>query len=476
MSKLEFSMSSVRLLVLAVLAVLLVGIPAANAQSSWSVVPIPTGCKSGMDTCFLRSVSMVSASEGWAVGDWASPTGPAVILHYAGGLWSAVTSPTTGFLFSVFMVSPSDGWAVGGTMSSGTILHYTGGLWSAVTSPTVNGLLSVFMINAGEGWAVGASGTILHYTGGLWSLYTASNPTTDGLASVFMVNAGEGWAVGGGTILHYIGGLWSAVTSPTIGPLTSVFMVSATEGWAVGLFATILHYTGGSWSAVTSPTTYHLESVFMLSASDGWIVGQDRAILHYDGGSWSIVTNPSMSDFFSVFMVSADEGWAVGDFGAIIHYAPVPFDFSLSNSGDITVTQGSSGSNTIYVTLVSGTTESVSLSCEGKASTLPSGASCSFNPASDNPDFNSQLTITTSPSTPIGSTIVTVTGTDGGLSRTTQFMLTVNAPPSPPAGAPVGGSMASVNKLAVLVPYLALFGIIAAVVVVVAKRWEKPQY
>jgi len=107
--------------------------------------------------------------------------------------------------------------------------------------------------------------------------------------------------------------------------------------------------------------------------------------------------------------------------------APSPgFDFSLSNSGGITVTQGGSGSNTIYVNLVSGTTQSVSLSC---TSGLPSGASCSFNPASGNPTFTSTLTISTSSSTPAGSYTITVTGSGGGKTRTTQFTLTVNAPP-----------------------------------------------
>jgi hypothetical protein len=101
------------------------------------------------------------------------------------------------------------------------------------------------------------------------------------------------------------------------------------------------------------------------------------------------------------------------------------FDFLMSNSGGITVVQGSSGSNTITVTLTSGSTQSVSLSC---TSVLPSGASCSFNPQSNNPTFSSTLTISTSSSTPTGSVTVTVTGS-GGKTHTTQFTLTVNAPP-----------------------------------------------
>ena len=100
-----------RFLAFAVLIILLVGIPTANAEGSWSTVSSPT-------TNDLYSVFMVSASDGWAVGSWGT------ILHYTGGSWSLyATSPTTDHLYSVFMVSASDGWAVG---DYGTILHYSG--------------------------------------------------------------------------------------------------------------------------------------------------------------------------------------------------------------------------------------------------------------------------------------------------------------------------------------------------------------
>ncbi len=99
-----------------------------------------------------------------------------------------------------------------------------------------------------------------------------------------------------------------------------------------------------------------------------------------------------------------------------------PFDFSVSNSGGVTVTHGSSGANKITVTLTSGSTQSVGLSCSG----LPSGASCSFNHTSADPSYSSALTITTSSSTPKGPYTITVTATGGGKSHTTQFTLTTN--------------------------------------------------
>jgi uncharacterized repeat protein (TIGR02543 family) len=105
-------------------------------------------------------------------------------------------------------------------------------------------------------------------------------------------------------------------------------------------------------------------------------------------------------------------------------FVALPFDFSVSNSGPITVTQGSSGSNTISVALISGISQSVTLSCTNG---VPSNT-CSFSLTSGNPPFTSSLTISTSSSTPTGSLTVTVTGSGGGVTRTTQFTLTVNPP------------------------------------------------
>ncbi len=153
--------------------------------------------------------------------------------------------------------------------------------------------------------------------------------------------------------------------------------------------------------------------------------------------------------------------------GSLFHLVDItvtvpPFDFSLSNSGGITVVQGSSGSNIITVNLVSGTTGPVTLSASG----LPSGALASFSGGCTvtpscpiSPTLSVTLTITASSSTPTGSFTVTVNGTGGGQTRTTIFTLTVN-----PSGT-VGGTEVPIDKLALLAPYLGLAGVIALVTV-----------
>lgn len=97
--------------------------------------------------------------------------------------------------------------------------------------------------------------------------------------------------------------------------------------------------------------------------------------------------------------------------------------FALSNSGGITTNQGSSGSNEISVTLQSGLTKPVTLTC---ASGLPVRSSCSFNPQSATPDYTSTLVISTEPSTPTGTFTMTITGTGGFTTNSTSFNLVVN--------------------------------------------------
>ena len=55
-----------------------------------------------------------------------------------------------------------------------------------------------------------------------------------------------------------------------------------------------------------------------------------------------------------------------------------------------------------------------------------------------------------------------------------NFAIRVDIDPTyPSAATPVGGVVEPVNKLAVLAPYLALFGLVATAVVVVAAPWKK---
>jgi hypothetical protein len=102
-------------------------------------------------------------------------------------------------------------------------------------------------------------------------------------------------------------------------------------------------------------------------------------------------------------------------------FAPAaPFDFSLSNSGDVTVDVGSSVTSSIKTSLTSGSTQSVTFSIAG----LPSGATASFSDSTCEPACSTIVTIATAGSTPAGNFPVTVTASGGDMNKTTVFTLT----------------------------------------------------
>jgi len=100
----------------------------------------------------------------------------------------------------------------------------------------------------------------------------------------------------------------------------------------------------------------------------------------------------------------------------------LPFDYSITNSGDRTVGVGSSMTNTISGALLSGTPQALSFSVSG----LPSPATASFAPTSCIPNCSTVLTIVTGGSTPAGNYPITVTSAGGGVKRSTVFTLTVS--------------------------------------------------
>jgi Chitobiase/beta-hexosaminidase C-terminal domain/Family of unknown function (DUF6298) len=116
------------------------------------------------------------------------------------------------------------------------------------------------------------------------------------------------------------------------------------------------------------------------------------------------------------------------------------FDFSLANSGNKSVIAGSSATNTISAIVISGSAQVVTFSASG----LPIGSAAAFSPASCSATCSSTLTINTSGSTPAQTSLVTVSATGGGVTRTTSFNLTVNLPTvATPTISPNGGSFTS---------------------------------
>jgi subtilase family serine protease len=97
-------------------------------------------------------------------------------------------------------------------------------------------------------------------------------------------------------------------------------------------------------------------------------------------------------------------------------------DFTLSASpSSQTVNQGAPASYSVTLTPLAGYTGTVSFAVSG----LPAGTSATFNPSSLVNSGSTALNATTSISTTPGSYTLTITGSDGTLSRTTQVTLVI---------------------------------------------------
>ncbi len=150
---------------------------------------------------WVNDVDTLSTSASWAVG-WAPFGGTTPIWHWNGTSWAAQPVPADIELLeltSVSMISETDGWAVG---EQGLLLHWNGIQWSKATSPTTEKLESISMVSGTDGWAVAEFLHILHWDGSDWTI--VPNPAFPPMFNVVeMLNSKSGW-IGGRIFLRYI--------------------------------------------------------------------------------------------------------------------------------------------------------------------------------------------------------------------------------------------------------------------------------
>jgi len=140
--------------------------------TTWSVVPVAQPTSPASAT--LGSVTAISPSDVWAVGEYTGATsaagGSALIEHWNGSSWSIVPSPTPGAypsLTGVAARSASDVYAVGTNLPSvdggpeqAMILRWNGTSWSVDSSGAFTGELfgAATFPGAANEWAVGVDG------------------------------------------------------------------------------------------------------------------------------------------------------------------------------------------------------------------------------------------------------------------------------------------------------------------------------
>jgi endoglucanase len=120
---------------------------------------------------------------------------------------------------------------------------------------------------------------------------------------------------------------------------------------------------------------------------------------------------------------------------------PDPNFSHSANPSSVTVNRGASASSTITITRTGGFSGSVALSASG----LPAGVTAGFTPASVT-GMSSTVTFTASTAATLGPATVTITGTGGGLTRTSTINLTVNEPSTPDFALSATPSSLTVNR------------------------------
>jgi hypothetical protein len=184
--------------------------------TAWQVVSSPDPGHYGN---YLDSVTVVSPRDAWAVGTAGTTAhGTATLIeHWDGTKWSVVPSPDVDIddsLVSVSAVSASDVWAVGdyfkntggGSLVRTLALHFDGKRWSVIASPSPaahNDFLAVAAASTRDVWAVGGNSGSLpalveHWNGARWQV--ATEPYRHGNANyLYAVSAGTApgvWAAG----------------------------------------------------------------------------------------------------------------------------------------------------------------------------------------------------------------------------------------------------------------------------------------
>ena len=323
----------------------------ANAQDSASTshqsVPIPEP-----RTRFLDSVSLDSASDGWAVGssDGSESRPGNHAEHWDGTDWTTVKMPpvgTFGFITGVEAITPDNAWAVGRGRNGGALIdHWDGDKWKiAATTPFNTFLLSVSASSPTDIWAVGwAYATnqeiLLHYDGSTWTTVDGASLSSGGLTDVEGRSSTNVWASGflqgqnRPLVEHNDGTGWSLAKRTSELPADSganaVSSLRENDTWLAGSYESdsstvpmLAHWNGSHWQLADVPIDEgQLRDVYMIATDDVWAVGTsggEALVLHYDGTSWTRVATPNpgkATALTGLDAISSDEVAAVGGYVA----------------------------------------------------------------------------------------------------------------------------------------------------------------
>jgi len=199
----------------------------------------------------------------------------------------------------------------------------------------------------------------------------------------FWLFGGDGAAgVGGGVLNDF----WEYQQATTALPATAAPTFSPASGVYNSLTAMTISVTISD--ATPGATIYY--------TTDGTVPTTSSTV--YSGPI--TVSSAGLLTFDTIQAIAIASGYSPSVMSSALYTIKLTPDFTVAASpASMTVTAGESGTTTVTVTPVNGLDATVSFSCSG----LPSGASCSFSPASVNTEdlvpVSSTLTVSTSATT-----------------------------------------------------------------------------
>jgi hypothetical protein len=385
-----------------------------NGSVTLAASGLPSGVAAtfGANPTTGSSVLTLTAGSSATVGTY-----PITITGVSGALTATTTIALT------VVASPLDAFTL--TVSPAALSIAEGGSGTVTITPTVGGCFAGSVTLAASGLPSGVTATF------------SPNPTNG--SSVMTLNAGSSAAAGtyNITITGISGSLAVTTTlsltvtppiktgfacsilytvtaqSPTtfggafvLGNTGTTAWTSWTLTWAFANGQTISSFWNGLETQSGSNVTVASESYNSAVAPGGFATNIGF------NGIWNGVTNQIPKSFAINGMVCSAPAQATGSFTL----AP-----SVSS---LAITQGGSATDTITITDVSPFTGSLTLSAAG----LPAGVTAAFgtNPATS----ASMLTLTASSTATVGTSTLTITGTNptGTLVSSTTIALTVNLP------------------------------------------------
>lgn len=323
----------------AMAAAIFVALSAHRAAKS-TVAVHPTGTTTPTVLAFpnvyeLRSVDMVSATEGWAVGMVVASGDPnsstlGKILHLIHGQWQTQLTIANINDLNLSMDSATDGWAYALQLDNknnynfiaSTLYHYSAGQWQPVPIPPVAGVIaiepmSITMLSADAGW-MSAEGI----------LPGTVHPFAAEAGRPLQLPASSGTGSPNVSLVYqFKHGAWQNLAVPS--GVGAISFLSLSEGWATGKedataahpAAHLYHFINGTWQRVDLGFTGVMNAISLYSASDGWALGitvptanhqSQELIFHYDGTRWqqvaSLATN-ILAQSDQIFATGAAEAW-----------------------------------------------------------------------------------------------------------------------------------------------------------------------